>query len=445
MTLVEGISQCEQLADAVRRGPLAVDLAFPYHPHVTIAHHLADDQLDQAFDELADFECEFDVEDFQPLRPRRTSSAGRPLATSRSARVPDAACRPSSSASRPASTSCASEHPVVDHALRTQEHYGEAKASQQAGAVTYFGFLSVFPILALAFFVVGYVSKVYPDAQDTLVDAIKSMFPGLIGDGDNQLNIEDIEDAAATAGLIGLVGVLYSGLGWLSALRDALIAVFELPDREQPNFVMGKLRDLITLAIIGVVLLFAVAFTGSSSGFSEDLLDWARPRAPSSAGWSRCSPSRSACWPTRVLFFAMFRLLAAPDLPQARDVVRRPARRGRLRDPQAALDAADHVDPEPAGVPGLRPRADPAGLDQLLLPRHPVRRRVGLDAPAGPRAAGGRARRAGPGPAAAVGRRRRRTQTRGRGRSRRAPSSPAPPSVRPPRRAVERAGRGDDS
>ena len=40
VTLAEGISQCEQLADAVRRGPLDMDLEFPYHPHVTIAHHL---------------------------------------------------------------------------------------------------------------------------------------------------------------------------------------------------------------------------------------------------------------------------------------------------------------------------------------------------------------------------------------------------------------------
>jgi 2'-5' RNA ligase len=60
--LVEGISQFEQLADAVRRGPLAVDLHFPYHPHVTIAHHLSEQQLDRAFDELAEFECEFVVE-----------------------------------------------------------------------------------------------------------------------------------------------------------------------------------------------------------------------------------------------------------------------------------------------------------------------------------------------------------------------------------------------
>jgi 2'-5' RNA ligase len=52
------------LADAVRRGPLAVDLHYPYHPHVTIAHHLDDQALDRAFDELAHFECSFDAGSF---------------------------------------------------------------------------------------------------------------------------------------------------------------------------------------------------------------------------------------------------------------------------------------------------------------------------------------------------------------------------------------------
>ncbi|WP_193613968.1 2'-5' RNA ligase family protein [Nocardioides lijunqiniae] len=64
VTLVRGISSCEVLADAVRKGPLEVELTFPFHPHVTIAHHLPDAQLDQAFADLADFECEFDVGDF---------------------------------------------------------------------------------------------------------------------------------------------------------------------------------------------------------------------------------------------------------------------------------------------------------------------------------------------------------------------------------------------
>ena len=64
VTVAEGISQCEALADAVRRGPLETDLLFPYHPHVTVAHHLDDDVMDAAFEELATFECSFDVDRF---------------------------------------------------------------------------------------------------------------------------------------------------------------------------------------------------------------------------------------------------------------------------------------------------------------------------------------------------------------------------------------------
>jgi 2'-5' RNA ligase len=64
VAVVEGISSCEQLASAVRQGPLAIDLSFPYHPHVTVAHDLHEEALDRAFGELADFECSFEVDDF---------------------------------------------------------------------------------------------------------------------------------------------------------------------------------------------------------------------------------------------------------------------------------------------------------------------------------------------------------------------------------------------
>jgi 2'-5' RNA ligase len=68
VTLAEGIAGCEQLALAVRRGPLEVPLQFPYHPHVTIAHHLPDATLDGAFEELASFECEFPADEFHLYR-----------------------------------------------------------------------------------------------------------------------------------------------------------------------------------------------------------------------------------------------------------------------------------------------------------------------------------------------------------------------------------------
>ena len=61
VSLAQGISSCEQLAAGVRRGPLAVDALYPYHPHVTVAHGLDEHLLDRAFDELAGFECRFQV------------------------------------------------------------------------------------------------------------------------------------------------------------------------------------------------------------------------------------------------------------------------------------------------------------------------------------------------------------------------------------------------
>lgn len=64
VAVVEGISHCERLSGALCQGPLAVQLAYPYHPHVTVAHDLAEDLLDRAFGELADFECDFEVSGF---------------------------------------------------------------------------------------------------------------------------------------------------------------------------------------------------------------------------------------------------------------------------------------------------------------------------------------------------------------------------------------------
>ena len=61
VNVVEGISRCQQLAAAVRRGPLDVEAQYPYHPHVTVAHGLDEPLLDRAFEELAGFECRFEV------------------------------------------------------------------------------------------------------------------------------------------------------------------------------------------------------------------------------------------------------------------------------------------------------------------------------------------------------------------------------------------------
>ena len=59
--------------------------------------------------------------------------------------------------------------PFVDHLARMVQHYGTVNGNGLAAAVTYFAFLSFFPILALAFAIFGQVAKVYSGAEDTLV------------------------------------------------------------------------------------------------------------------------------------------------------------------------------------------------------------------------------------------------------------------------------------
>ena len=205
--------------------------------------------------------------------------------------------------------------PFVDHLVRMQEHYGSVKAGQQAGAVTYFAFLSFFPILALAFFVVGWIAKVYPHAKSDLTSALNSVMPGLVGTDAGQVQIADIERAASTLGIISLLVLLYSGLGWLAAMRDALVVVFEVPAKEQPNFVFGKLRDLLTLVLIGVILLVSVAVAGFVGGFATDLLDWLG--LGTDLGWLVTLLTIVLGFGANMLlFFAMFVLLAEPRTPR---------------------------------------------------------------------------------------------------------------------------------
>ncbi|MBZ5733244.1 YihY/virulence factor BrkB family protein [Nocardioides sp. TRM66260-LWL] len=202
-------------------------------------------------------------------------------------------------------------YPVLDRILRMQEHYGSVQAGQQAGAVTYFAFLSFFPVLALAVFVVGLVSKVYPDADADLQRALDSVVPGIL---DGSLSLKDLRTFSGLAGVVGLLGVLYSGLGWLSALRGALTVVFAPPEEKQPSFVAGKLRDLASLVVLGSILFVAVAVTGFVAGFSGDVLGFLG--LDSTLGWVvRLLSVALGLAANAVLFFAMFRLLAAAHLP----------------------------------------------------------------------------------------------------------------------------------
>jgi membrane protein len=203
--------------------------------------------------------------------------------------------------------------PPLDHLLRMLAHYGAVNGSGQAGAVTYFGFLSFFPILAIAFFVVGLLAGVFPGIRTQMVTAVGEVLPGVIGSGPGQVGLSTVEASASTAGVVGLVGLLYSGLGWLSGMRQSLEVMFSVPRQEQPGFLLGKLRDLVTLALFGVTLLVSVALSGAVTGFSGQILDAVGidPRATLPALLLGLVGHVLAIAASLVLLFSMFTLLVA--------------------------------------------------------------------------------------------------------------------------------------
>ena len=205
--------------------------------------------------------------------------------------------------------------PFIDHVMRMIEHYSTVKGNLQAGAVTYFAFLSFFPVLGLGFLVVGWASVVFPNADDALSDALESLLPGIFGNDECELSAESFQqDGTGLLAIVSVLGLLYAGLGWLSAMREALIVMFEMPAREQPNFVVGKLRDLASLAIIGITLVLSVAVAGFVSGFAADILDWVglgEELAPALVLISVLLGFAANV----LLFFVLFNLLAQPHAP----------------------------------------------------------------------------------------------------------------------------------
>ena len=204
--------------------------------------------------------------------------------------------------------------PVVDHLVRMVEHYGSVNGNALAAAVTYFAFLSFFPILALAFAIFGQVSKVYPGARDALLKAADSVLPNLIGPPSG-IGLDTLEAAAPGIFSVGIVLTLYSGLGWLSGMRKALMTIFDEPEGEQPNFVMGKARDILALLTLGSVLVLSVAVSGVLTKVLDPILKALQLGAVAGAFfWILALALGLAA--NSLLFFAFFRLLAEPNVPR---------------------------------------------------------------------------------------------------------------------------------
>ncbi|MFW5469314.1 YihY/virulence factor BrkB family protein [Knoellia sp. CPCC 206435] len=150
------------------------------------------------------------------------------------------------------------------------QRYGDARGNLLAGGVAYFAFFSIFPVVALAFTVFGVLLQDNPQWLGQIKDYLNDTLPGFVKDGDKGLiPIEAPGGGALTVtGLVGLGGLLYAGLGWLSALRDGIRTVFRA-EGAPGNIVMAKLRDLGVLVLLGLAIVVSAAVTGVASALTS--------------------------------------------------------------------------------------------------------------------------------------------------------------------------------
>src|ERR1700710_2693863 len=165
-------------------------------------------------------------------------------------------------------TSVRRSRPFLDHMIRAWSRYQGDGGDRLAAAVTYFGFLSFFPLIALAFSIAGFVVDAYPDAQQRLTEEINNFLPGLA----DKLDVTTIGNAKVATGIVGLAGLLFAGLGWIDALREAIRTIWH-HNVKAGNFVVKKLVDIGVLAGLGLTLLASVVVTGVSSAAMTWFLD----------------------------------------------------------------------------------------------------------------------------------------------------------------------------
>jgi membrane protein len=121
----------------------------------------------------------------------------------------------------------------------------------------------------VAFAAASYVLWFNPDLLAELEDAITASVPS---DALHSI-IETAIDQRNSIGTIGLIGALWSGVWWMSNLREAVSAQWELP-APHPAALQRLLYDLRALVGLGAALAVTLSFTVLGAGFAELVLAW---------------------------------------------------------------------------------------------------------------------------------------------------------------------------
>jgi membrane protein len=144
--------------------------------------------------------------------------------------------------------------------------YSDARGNILAAGMGYFAFFSIFPAVALAFSVFGFVLRGHPDLQSSIFDQLSAYLPGLVRDVQHPDGLIPAKAPQALAltitGVIAFVTLVLAGLGWLRAVREGIRAVFGAKG-SGGNLVTNLARDLGVLFTLGLgIALVAVLTSG---------------------------------------------------------------------------------------------------------------------------------------------------------------------------------------
>jgi membrane protein len=162
------------------------------------------------------------------------------------------------------------QRPWLDHLVRAGEAYSERYGNHYAAAITYFSVLSLFPLLMIAFAVAGFVLSGNQDLLKEMRNSISEAVPSGLGETINDVITQAVK-SRSTVGIIGLLAAVYSGLGWMSNLRDALTAQWGQEHKQRP-FLKTTLKDLLALLGLGLALAVSFGLSAAGSGLGSWLL-----------------------------------------------------------------------------------------------------------------------------------------------------------------------------
>ncbi len=140
-----------------------------------------------------------------------------------------------------------------------------------AALITYYGFVSVFPLLLLLVSVLGFTLEGDPALQQALLGSALQQFP-IIGP-QLQQNVASIHGSSLGV-ILGIAGAVYGGLGVSLAIQMALNRVWAVPRYARPDPVVSRLRGLVLFVLLGAVILLTTALSAAgpvAAGFGSEI------------------------------------------------------------------------------------------------------------------------------------------------------------------------------